>query len=128
MKNHMDKMNQELNTPLEHLIISGGGANSDLFMQIFADIFGVTTSRNQMKGSAAIGCAINAGMAVGAFNSYEEAIKLMVRKDDEFKPYQENTNFYSQLNEKVYKRFNQHLDPLLEELSELVDFGSSIGK
>lgn len=73
MKNHMDKMAAELKTPFKSLIISGGGANSDVFMQIFADIFGIPTRRNVMKGSAAIGCAINAGMAVGAFDSYEEA-------------------------------------------------------
>ena len=65
VKNHMDEMNRALNTPLNHLIISGGGAHSNVFMQIFADIFGVTTSRNQIKGSASVGCVINAGMAVG---------------------------------------------------------------
>ncbi len=62
MKNHMDKMAAELKTPFKSLIISGGGANSDVFMQIFADIFGIPTRRNVMKGSAAIGCAINAGV------------------------------------------------------------------
>jgi sugar (pentulose or hexulose) kinase len=117
----MDKMNQELATPIRHLVISGGGANSDLFMQIFADIFGVPTSRNQVKGSAAIGCVINGGMAVNAFASYEEAIEKMVRTDDEFIPNNENTRFYNQLNEKVYKHVNPHFDPLLKELSALVD-------
>ncbi|MBT3175356.1 MAG: sugar kinase [Desulfobacula sp.] len=121
VKNHMDKMNQELNTPIKHLIISGGGANSNVFMQIFADIFGVTTSRNQMKGSAAIGCVINAGMAVNAFDSYEKAVEKMVHKDDEFKPNFENTKFYKKLNEKVYAQVNPHFDPILKELSALVD-------
>ncbi|MDN6072929.1 MAG: sugar kinase, partial [Enterobacterales bacterium] len=46
MKNHMDKMAAELKTPFKSLIISGGGANSDVFMQIFADIFGIPTRRN----------------------------------------------------------------------------------
>jgi len=114
-------MNQELNTPIKHLIISGGGANSNVFMQIFADIFGVTTSRNQMKGSAAIGCVINAGMAVNAFDSYEKAVEKMVHKDDEFKPNFENTKFYKKLNEKVYAQVNPHFDPILKELSALVD-------
>ena len=121
VKNHMDKMNREINTPLEHLVISGGGANSDLFMQIFADIFGVPTSRNVVKGSAAIGCVINAGMAVDAFSSYEAAVETMVRKDDEFTPNFENTRFYTKLNDQVYKHVNQCFDPILEKLSALVD-------
>jgi sugar (pentulose or hexulose) kinase len=121
VKNHMDKMNEELNTPIKHLIISGGGAASNVFMQIFADIFGVSTSRNKMKGSASMGCVINAGMAVNAFSSYEEAIEKMIQRDDEFNPNPANTRFYDTLNDKVYKRVNQHFDPLLKELSSLVD-------
>ncbi len=121
VKNHMDKMIRALNTPLNHLIISGGGANSNVFMQIFADIFGVSTHRNQMKGSASVGCVINAGMAVGAFDSYEEAVEKMVRKDDEFSPNRKNSKFYNQLNDKVYKHVNLHFDPILKALSLLVD-------
>ncbi|MBK5071858.1 sugar kinase [Budviciaceae bacterium CWB-B4] len=122
MKNHMDKMAKELNTPFKHLIISGGGANSDLFMQIFADVFGIPTSRNVMKGSASVGCAINAGMAVGAFDSYEQATQKLVRTGDRFMPNMENHRFYNELNGEVYKQVNQYFDPLLKKLSPLVDY------
>lgn len=121
MKNHMDKMAQELNTPFKSLIISGGGANSDLFMQIFADVFGIPTRRNEMKGSASVGCAINAGMAVNAFESYEQAIGRLVRTGDTFTPDMNHHRLYTALNEQVYKQANPHLDPLLQALSPLVD-------
>lgn len=121
IKNNMDKMNEELNSPLEHLVISGGGANSDLFVQIFADVFGVPASRNQVTGSAAIGCIINAGMAVNAFASYDEAVEKMVRRKDQFTPNPDNTERYTQIIEKVYKHTNVHFDPLLQQLSALVD-------
>jgi len=121
MKNHMDKMAEELGSSLEGLVISGGGANSNLFMQIFADIFGLPACRNQMKSSASVGCAINAGMAVNAFNSYEEAIKKMVHIGDEFDPDIENKKFYDKLNNTVYKHVNIHFDPILMKLSSLVD-------
>ncbi|MBF0441047.1 MAG: sugar kinase [Oligoflexales bacterium] len=121
LKNHMDKMFDELDIKLEKLILSGGGSNSDTFMQIFSDLFGVPVYRNQMKGSASVGCVINAGMAVGAFASYEEAIARMVRVSDHFMPNFKNTEVYNRLNEKVYKHVNSHFDPLLKELSLLVD-------
>ncbi len=121
MKNHMDKMAEELGTPIEKLILSGGGADSNVFMQIFADIFGIPVCRNQMRGSASIGCAINAGMAVGAFSSYEKAIEKMVRTGDNFDPDPVNNKFYTQLNHTVYKQATTHLDPLLKRLSGLVD-------
>lgn len=90
-------------------------------MQIFADVFGVPTSRNAMKGSAAVGCAINAGMAVGAFNDYEQATAQMVQTGDSFTPKMDNHRFYNALNEDIYKQVNQYLDPLLQRLSPLVD-------
>ncbi len=121
MKNHMDKMAEELGVPFKNLIISGGGANSDLFMQIFADIFGVPTRRNAMKGSAAVGCAVNAGIAVGVFSSYEQATQKMVRMGEHFTPNTQNHALYCALNQQVYQRVNAQLDPLLQALSPLVD-------
>ena len=121
MKNHMDKMFSELKMDLKKLIISGGGANSDVFMQIFSDVFGVPVIRNQMNGSAAIGCAINAGMAMGVFDSYEEAMNKMVRLGDSFSPNLDHKRLYDQLNERVYKKAHEHFDPLLREQSLIVD-------
>lgn len=121
MKNHMDKMADELVTPFTRLVISGGGANSDLFMQIFADVFGISACRNRFNGSAAVGCAINAGMAVGAFSSYPQAIEKMVRTGDTFTPDPEKHRLYNRLNSGVYQKINTALDPLLQSLSPLVD-------
>ncbi|GHA32035.1 FGGY-family carbohydrate kinase [Photobacterium aphoticum] len=121
LKNHVDRMNVELGIPTQDLVVSGGGANSDLFMQILADVFGVPARRNQMRGSAAVGCAINAGMAVGAFDNYEDAIEKMVNVDQIFAPNLEHHEFYNALNGGVYQHIQQHLDPLLQKLSPLVD-------
>ncbi len=121
LKLSMDRMFEELGVPLKQLVVSGGGSNSDVFMQIFADVFGVPARRNQMRGAAAVGCAINAGIAVGAFGSYEEAAAKMVRLADEFRPDLKNTRFYHKLCRQVYAKAHLHLDPILEELSPLVD-------
>ena len=117
----MDKMAEEQGIPIEKLIISGGGSNSDVFIQIFSDIFGVPACRNQIKNSASVGCAINASMAMKCFSSYKDAIKKMVHVDDEFKPNLEKNKFYTKLNDQVYKNVNQHFDPILKKLSTLVD-------
>ena len=46
MKNRVDAMCAELGIGLESIVVSGGGANSPLFMRIFADVFGVPASRS----------------------------------------------------------------------------------
>ena len=121
VKSHMERMLKELGTSLDNLIISGGGAKSDLFVQIFADVFGLPARRNEMVAAAAMGCAINAALAVGAFETYEQALKTMVRPGRTFAPDAENTEIYHRLHEQVYQGVHPHLDPIFKKLSPLVD-------
>ena len=41
MKQNVDAMCAELGIDLREIVVSGGGANSPLFMHIFADVFGM---------------------------------------------------------------------------------------
>jgi sugar (pentulose or hexulose) kinase len=66
MKNHMDAMCRELDVELDQIIVSGGGARSDLFMQIFADVFGLPAVRNEITDAAGLGSAICAAVAARA--------------------------------------------------------------
>lgn len=121
VKSHVDKMVEEQGIDLKRLIISGGGSNSDLFVQIFADLFGLPTSRNEMNGAASLGCAINAAMAVSAFDNYEQATAAMVRPGQSFTPNADNHDIYSRIFDQVYTGIHQHLDPIFQPLSPLVD-------
>ncbi|MDT8379999.1 MAG: FGGY-family carbohydrate kinase [Desulfotignum sp.] len=121
MKNHMDPMARELGRPFDRLVISGGGANGDLFMQIFADVFGVPVYRNRIRSSASVGCVINAGVAAGVFDSYDTAIKNMVHVGEVFIPDMACHRLYNDLNQNVYQTVNPHFDPVLEQLARLVD-------
>ncbi|MEG0369719.1 MAG: FGGY-family carbohydrate kinase, partial [Hungatella sp.] len=86
VRNNCIAMCDELGKPLKEVIISGGGSNSDLFMQIFADIFNLPAKRNVVNGSASVGAAINTAVAVGAYADYEEAVGKMVKVKDTFYP------------------------------------------
>ena len=44
MKHHVDAMCDELGIALTEIVVSGGGSSSPLFMQIFADVFGIRAS------------------------------------------------------------------------------------
>ena len=115
MKNHVDAMCNELGITLHGLIISGGGSNSDLFMQIFADVFGVPASRNQVNGSASLGAAICAAVAVNAYPGFQEAIAGMVKIKDTFLPISENYITYNRMNEEVYKHITTYSDDILKK-------------
>ncbi|GAA0182601.1 FGGY-family carbohydrate kinase [Clostridium sediminicola] len=114
MKNHVDAMCGELGIELENIAVSGGGSNSDLFMQIFADVFGLEARRNVVNGSASLGSAICVAVAIGVYKDYEEAIEKMVKVRDVFYPNKDNTELYNRMNEEVYKNITIHTDEVLK--------------
>jgi sugar (pentulose or hexulose) kinase len=115
MKNHTDAMCSELNIKLDNIIISGGGSNSDLMMGIFADVFGVSTTRNVVNGSASLGSAICVAISLGFYKNYREAIQKMVRVRDTFQPNKKNHMLYQRMNEEVYKEITVYSDEVVKK-------------
>ena len=118
MKGHVDDMCRELGVKLEKIIITGGGSNSDLFMQIFADVFNIPAVRNVVNGAAGLGSAICGAVAAGVYDSFDEAVANMVRIKDEFKPDQKNTELYAKVGE-IYKDITNHTDDILKKTYEI---------
>ena len=57
----------ESGVDVKELRVDGGMVNSDIAMQIQADILGIRVSRPQMRESTALGSALLAGAAKGLF-------------------------------------------------------------
>ncbi len=125
MKNRMDAMCAELNLPLREIIISGGGSNSDVFMQIFADVFGIPAIRNRVNGAASLGAAICAAKAVGVYQTFAEAANLMVEKERDFLPIAANREIYASVNAEVYRNLTDSTDPLLAKTNAIFSQKSS---
>jgi sugar (pentulose or hexulose) kinase len=121
LKNNFDAMCQELHKTLSGIIITGGGSNSDLFMQIFADVFNLPAKRNEINGSASLGAAINTAVAAGSYKSYEEAVQRMVRVRDTFYPIPKNVDVYERLNRQAYKRIPFYTDEVLKKTYEVLN-------
>jgi sugar (pentulose or hexulose) kinase len=115
MKNHIDAMCREMDIELEKIIVSGGGASGDLFMQIFSDVFGFPAVRNVVCGAASLGSAICAAVAVGVYENFAAAINNMVRIDDVFYPVTAHTNLYEKMNHDVYRQITGITDTILEK-------------
>ncbi len=115
IKNHADAMCKELALKLENLIISGGGSNSTLFVQIFADVFGLPASRNVVNSAAGLGSAICAALATGVYDSYITAIEKMVKFRDVFQPNFDHHRLYEKMNEDVYQHITCYTDEILKK-------------
>jgi sugar (pentulose or hexulose) kinase len=115
MKNHLDAMTDELQTGIDAIIVSGGGSNSSLFMQIFADVFGVPAVRNVVNSAAGLGAAICAAVGVGVYPDFHQAVEAMVRIRDTFSPDPDTAMLYSRMNNEVYRDMTLHTDPILKK-------------
>lgn len=114
LKNNYDAMIDEMGIKPEKIVISGGGSNSDLYMQIFADMYGVKTVRNEMNGAAALGSAICAAVAAGVYKDFDEAAKNMVRQKEEFLPNEENHKIYDKINSQAYRGLPKLMEKTLK--------------
>ena len=114
MKHHVDAMCGELGITLDEIVVSGGGSNSPLFMQIFADVFGITASRSIDGGGAALGAAICAAAAAGVHPDIETAAAHMTKARESFAPDAAHGEVYRRMADTVYHQIRDHTDALFE--------------
>jgi sugar (pentulose or hexulose) kinase len=114
MKFHVDAMSDELGVELTELVVSGGGSNSALFMQIFADVFGIPASRSIDAGGASLGAAICAAAAVGVHPDIESAAARMSKPRETFEPRPDDQAVYRGMAETIYHDIRNHTDALFE--------------
>ena len=83
---------------------TGGGAKSDVWLQLTADILGQPIARLQVSECGVLGAAILAGVGSGVFSSAAETAEALVRITHTFEPspekhalYRERLKHYQQL-------------------------------
>ena len=119
MEISVKNMCNELEREPERLIISGGGSNSDLFMQIFADVFGMKTVRNVISNTAGMGAAINAAVGAGCYADYKTAVEKMVKIKDAFEPNQKHHDLYEKVINEVYADIKDYIDPVNQKIHSI---------
>lgn len=70
----------------DNAALSGGGARSPVWPQIFADGLGVPVRVAEAQETGALGAAIGAGVGTGLFGDYESGLRQMVRTRQTFVP------------------------------------------
>lgn len=97
--------------------VLGGGARSDLWNQIKADILGVPYVRLNREEFSVLGSAIVAGAAVGVFEDMAETAESFVQTTDRTEPDMENHALYQPL-AKQYEILFERAKPVFDSLAE----------
>ncbi len=90
-------------------VATGGGANSDKWVQIKADIQGIPYKTLRSSEGGLCGCAVLQSVAVGG-NTLEQAVKIFVKKKKAFKPDKGKAKVY----EPYYKKYKKLYKSLKE--------------
>jgi sugar (pentulose or hexulose) kinase len=114
MKQHVDGMCTELNITLTDIVLSGGGSQSPLFMQIFADVFGVPALRSVGPSGAGLGAAICAAAGAGLYPSIGIAQAQMTSPRESIQPIASNVATYAQMSETVFHSIRTATDPIFQ--------------
>ena len=106
---------RELGAPIKEIRLGGGGAKSDLWRQIQADVYGQTVATIQADEGAAFGAAILAGVGAGAWESVDAACSATIKVDRYIEP---NSSAQEALekNYKAYKMLHAALTPALNAI------------
>jgi xylulokinase len=76
----------EMNVPVSNVRLGGGGARSDLWRQIQADVYGQEVEILAAEEGAAYGAALLAGVGARWWDSVEQACDAVVRVQSRVKP------------------------------------------
>ncbi|NNE99470.1 MAG: xylulokinase [Pyrinomonadaceae bacterium] len=94
---------RELDLPIGRIRLGGGGAKSDLWRKIQADIYGQTVETIAAEEGAAFGAALLAGVGAGAWSSIDDASEKTIRVNRTIEPVRSTAETYASIFE-TYKR------------------------
>lgn len=101
LKNCLDII-EDMNVKIDDIRISGGGAESEVWRQILADIFQYSLTTIKASEGPALGVAILAGVGAGIYESVEDACKKIIKGGEKVAPDKALEETYS----KVYNQYN----------------------
>ena len=97
-------MEKKKGSPMEYLIASGGGSQSQVICQMMASIMNRPVVRMQMYEATGLGAAITGYVALGTYETFEAAAAAMTKVEERFEPESEDAEKYRGLYKKYMKK------------------------
>ena len=115
---------EHLGGAVRSLKLAGGGARSPFWAQMYADALGCEVDVVEGSEQGARGAAMNAGVAVGLYAGYEEAVARCIRSARSYAPHPQRTASYRSLLP-LYRHSYEAMFPVWEERKRWLEEGHS---
>jgi xylulokinase len=120
LRDSMELMN-DLGLSAEEIRVSGGGARSNLWRQILADVLNVRLVHTTVPHGAAVGAALLAGVGAGTYDTVAEASRTAYREAGSTTPARDR-DLYDSLYERftaLYPDLEDHFDALADVVDQM---------
>jgi xylulokinase len=106
---------KEMNIPISQVRASGGGARSDFWRQLQADIYNAPIVLTNASEGPAYGVALLAGVGTGVWSSVEQAAAACIKQTRKIAPSRKSAKFY----ERPYATFRKLYGALKDLFPEM---------
>ena len=109
---------KEVGHPVREYRCSGGGAKSETWMQIKADIMNAEMTVPEVSEAGCLGMALLAGSAVGIYKDIKDAVEATVKVTKSYEPDAERAAIYNE-NMEIYRDLYPSLKSLNHRIADL---------
>ena len=113
LKHNLD-IGEKTGAKVEELLAMGGSANSLLWTQIKSDVTGKPITVPSSDTATTLGAVMLAGVGIGMYKDFEEAVKITVKKTRHHEPDMEKHAIY-QKNYETYLEIYENLKETMKK-------------
>lgn len=117
-----DRIQKATHTPITEIRVAGGGSQSDVAVQLTADIFGLPAAKPHVYEASGLGAAIDGAVGLGLHSNFDTAVRAMTRVGQVFEPDPKAFEIYDALYRKVYLKMYNRLKPMYEDIRKITGF------
>ncbi|MFN3604194.1 MAG: FGGY-family carbohydrate kinase [Leptonema sp. (in: bacteria)] len=114
-----ERIEKKLKTNIPRISVGGGGSNSDIALQITADIFNRIVEKPMISEASGLGSAMITAYGMGIYPTIQETVKNMYKKGKWIYPNPHNHKFYDTIYKKIYLKIYSKLKPFYRELKKI---------
>ena len=122
----MRKIEKSGGFKIKKVAVSGGASQSDEICQITSDIFNLPIVKGRTYETGGLGAAIITAVGIGEYNSFDKAIKKMVRYRKTFLPNAQNSKIYQKFYKDVYLKMYRSLKNLYKDIRKITNYPEKI--
>lgn len=117
-----ERIQKRTHIPITELRVAGGGAQSDVAVQIAADVFGLPIMRPHVYETSGLGAAIDTAVGLNLHPDIDTAVAEMTHTGEQIDPIPAHHDIYEQLYQRIYTKIYPQLRTLYQDLRDITGY------